>query len=96
MFGLAIHGGAGTLPRAEMSTESDALYRAGLSEALAAGFAVLERGGTSLEAVTRAVVALEDLHVDIALDQQRLLGARILEQTGGHRGDLRRRLVSDR
>ena len=60
MFGLAIHGGAGTLPRADMSAESEARYRAGLSEALAAGFAVLERGGTSLEAVTRAVVALED------------------------------------
>jgi beta-aspartyl-peptidase (threonine type) len=61
MFGLAIHGGAGTLPRAEMSAESEARYRAGLSEALAAGFAVLEHGGTSLDAVTRAVVALEDL-----------------------------------
>lgn len=60
MFGLAIHGGAGTLPRADMSAESEARYRAGLSEALTAGFAVLERGGTSLEAVTRAVVALED------------------------------------
>jgi len=60
MFGLAIHGGAGTLPRADMSAESEARYRAGLSQALAAGFAVLERGGTSLEAVTRAVVALED------------------------------------
>jgi beta-aspartyl-peptidase (threonine type) len=60
MFGLAIHGGAGTLPRAEMSAQSEARYRAGLSEALAAGFAVLERGGTSLEAVTRAVAALED------------------------------------
>jgi L-asparaginase / beta-aspartyl-peptidase len=61
MFGLAIHGGAGTLPRAEMSAESETRYRAGLSEALAAGFAVLEHGGTSLDAVTRAVVALEDL-----------------------------------
>jgi L-asparaginase / beta-aspartyl-peptidase len=60
MFGLAIHGGAGTLPRAEMSAESEACYRAGLAAALSAGFAVLERGGTSLEAVARAVVALED------------------------------------
>ncbi len=42
MFGLAIHGGAGTLPRAEMSAESEARYRAGLSAALSAGFAVLE------------------------------------------------------
>ena len=42
MFGLAIHGGAGTLPRAEMSVEREAEYRAGLAAALAAGFAVLE------------------------------------------------------
>ncbi len=60
MFGLAIHGGAGTLPRAEMTAENEARYRAGLSAALAAGYAVLESGGSSLEAVTRAVVALED------------------------------------
>jgi L-asparaginase / beta-aspartyl-peptidase len=60
MYGLAIHGGAGTLPRSETSAEQDQRYRAGLSEALAAGFAVLERGGSSLDAVTRAVVVLED------------------------------------
>jgi beta-aspartyl-peptidase (threonine type) len=60
MFGLAIHGGAGTLPRAEMSAEREERYRAGLSEALAAGFAVLERGGSSLDAVTRSVVVLEN------------------------------------
>jgi beta-aspartyl-peptidase (threonine type) len=60
MFGLAIHGGAGTLPRAEMSAERETDYRAGLSAALAAGFAVLGSGGSSLDAVTRAVVALED------------------------------------
>jgi L-asparaginase / beta-aspartyl-peptidase len=60
MFGLAIHGGAGTLPRAEMRSEREQLYRAGLKEALAAGYSVLESGGTSLDAVTRAVAALED------------------------------------
>jgi L-asparaginase / beta-aspartyl-peptidase len=60
MFGLAIHGGAGTLPRTEMSPEREARYRAGLSEALEAGFAVLTRGGSSLDAVTSAVTALED------------------------------------
>jgi beta-aspartyl-peptidase (threonine type) len=43
-----------------MSSEREADYRAGLSAALAAGFAVLERGGSSLDAVTSAVVALED------------------------------------
>ncbi len=60
MFGLAIHGGAGTLPRAEMSSDREQLYRAGLTAALAAGYSVLQSGGTSLDAVTRAVAALED------------------------------------
>src|SRR5579863_4656089 len=60
MFGLAIHGGAGTLPRAEMRGEQELNYRAGLAEALDAGFTVLQAGGTSLDAVTRAVMVLED------------------------------------
>jgi L-asparaginase / beta-aspartyl-peptidase len=60
MFGLAIHGGAGTLPRAEMAGERELNYRAGLTAALDAGYAVLQRGGTSLDAVTRAVMVLED------------------------------------
>jgi L-asparaginase / beta-aspartyl-peptidase len=60
MFGLAIHGGAGTLPHAEMSSDREQRYRAGLTAALATGYSVLESGGTSLDAVTRAVVALED------------------------------------
>ena len=60
MFGLAIHGGAGTLPRAEMRGEAELKYRAGLAEAIDAGFAVLQAGGTSLDAVTQAVVLLED------------------------------------
>jgi beta-aspartyl-peptidase (threonine type) len=60
MFGLAIHGGAGTLPRAEMGGERELNYRAGLAAALDAGYAVLQRRGTSLDAVTRAVMVLED------------------------------------
>jgi L-asparaginase / beta-aspartyl-peptidase len=60
MFGMAIHGGAGTLPRAEMGHEAEMRYRTALSEAIDAGFAVLEAGGTSIDAVTRAVVLLED------------------------------------
>src|ERR1700722_205013 len=60
MFGLAIHGGAGTLPRAEMRGEQELNFRAGLGEALDAGYAVLHAGGTSLDAVTRAVMVLED------------------------------------
>jgi beta-aspartyl-peptidase (threonine type) len=60
MFAIAIHGGAGTLPRADMSAEAESNYRAGLKEAIDAGFTVLQSGGSSLDAVTRAVVLLED------------------------------------
>jgi beta-aspartyl-peptidase (threonine type) len=60
MYAIAIHGGAGTLPRADMSAEAEARYRAGLKEAIDAGFALLQEGGSSLDAVTRAVVLLED------------------------------------
>ena len=60
MFGMAIHGGAGTLPRAEMSGDAERRYRLGLSEAIDAGYAVLKDGGTSMDAVTVAVVLLED------------------------------------
>jgi len=60
MFGLAIHGGAGTLPRAESGGERELKYRAGLAAALDAGYAVLQSRGSSLDAVTRAVMALED------------------------------------
>jgi len=60
MFGLAIHGGAGTLPRAEMGGERELNYRAGLAAALDAGYAILQARGTSLDAVTRAVMVLED------------------------------------
>ncbi|MFO1509431.1 MAG: isoaspartyl peptidase/L-asparaginase [Steroidobacteraceae bacterium] len=60
MHAIAIHGGAGTLPRAEMTPDQEATYRAGLAAALDAGYAVLEDGGTSLDAVTVAVRILED------------------------------------
>lgn len=86
MYGLAIHGGAGTLPRAEMSGEQELRYRAGLAAALAAGYAVLETGGTSLDAVTAAVVLLEDnplfnagLGAVFTLDGHNELDASIME-----------------
>ena len=59
-FGIAIHGGAGVINRAHMTPERESAYCAGLSTALDAGYAILERGGTSLDAVTEAVRLLED------------------------------------
>ena len=57
---LAVHGGAGTMPRAELSAEREAAVRADLTRALRAGHAVIAQGGSSLDAVTRAIVVLED------------------------------------
>ena len=57
---IAIHGGAGVIDRAQMTPEREASYRAGLATALDAGYAVLERGGSSLEAVVAAVRVMED------------------------------------
>jgi beta-aspartyl-peptidase (threonine type) len=59
-FGIALHGGAGTLPRSEMNDERETAYRDGLKKALDLGYAVLADGGTSIDAVTRAIVQLED------------------------------------
>ena len=55
---IAIHGGAGVARR--LSPEREAQYRHGLLHALEAGYAVLENRGNSLDAVTAAVVAMED------------------------------------
>ncbi len=60
MFAIAIHGGAGTLSRTDMSETQEKAYRAGLEEALDAGYAVLSRNGTSLDATIAAVRVLED------------------------------------
>src|SRR5688500_18386047 len=57
---LVIHGGAGAMARAEMSPAKEQAIRADLERALRAGHAVLDGGGTSLDAVTKAVVILED------------------------------------
>ena len=60
MFAIAVHGGAGTLSRHNTSAEQEQAYRAGLSEALDAGYGMLERGAASLDAAIAAVCVLED------------------------------------
>jgi len=59
-IGLAIHGGAGTILRSNMTPEREREYRAGLERALTAGYAILKRGGSSLDATEAAVRVLED------------------------------------
>lgn len=57
---LVIHGGAGTITAQEMTPAKESAYRAGLAAALEAGRAVLLQGGSAFEAVSAAVVSLED------------------------------------
>lgn len=59
-YSIAIHGGAGTILPSLMTPEKEAAYHAGLARALEAGRAVLSTGGAALDAVTAAVMALED------------------------------------
>lgn len=59
-WSLAIHGGAGTIERDRITPAQDASIRAALAAALAAGEAVLAQGGSALDAVSAAVVVLED------------------------------------
>jgi L-asparaginase / beta-aspartyl-peptidase len=59
-FGLVIHGGAGTIERSKMTQEGEREYRAGLERALGAGYEILKRGGSSLDATEAAVRVLED------------------------------------
>jgi beta-aspartyl-peptidase (threonine type) len=59
-IGLAIHGGAGTIDRSNMTPEKDRAYRTGLEQALRAGYEILEGGGSSLDATEAAVRVLED------------------------------------
>ena len=56
---LIVHGGAGSVSR-DMPEDQQAAYRAGLEEALLAGYEILAEGGAALDAVTAAIVVLED------------------------------------
>jgi beta-aspartyl-peptidase (threonine type) len=56
---LVIHGGAGVI-KSEMTPEKEKQVRADLEAALKAGNDVLKSGGSSLDAVTKAILVLED------------------------------------
>ncbi|MCG9881441.1 MAG: isoaspartyl peptidase/L-asparaginase [Bacteroidia bacterium] len=59
-FSIAIHGGAGTILPALMTPQKELLYRQALTDAIAAGAAILEKGGSAIDAVEAAVVSLEN------------------------------------
>lgn len=57
---LVIHGGAGTITRANMTPEKEKAYREVLNTALQNGYAVLKKGGTSENAVEAAIMVMEN------------------------------------
>lgn len=60
---IALHGGAGTILRSEMSSEKEIQYTHALKEALHAAYQHLHEQGSALDAVEIAVKALEDCHL---------------------------------
>ncbi|WP_448213915.1 isoaspartyl peptidase/L-asparaginase family protein [Colwellia sp. MEBiC06753] len=59
-FAIAIHGGAGTIDKAKFTPALTAQYKNKLKEAVNAGYALLEQGKSSQEAVIAAIQILED------------------------------------
>ena len=57
---IVIHGGAGTILKEDMTPQLEQAYMQGLQDAVNAGYAVLEEGGTATNAVKAAIVILED------------------------------------
>ena len=59
-FTMVIHGGAGTILKEDMTPALEHAYLEGLQMALSVSYAVLEQGGTAINAVKAALVLLED------------------------------------
>ena len=59
-YAIVIHGGAGTIKKEFMTPQQEEAYRNTLQEALDSGYAILEQGGSALDAVQKAVNIMED------------------------------------
>ncbi|SNV50847.1 Isoaspartyl peptidase precursor [Chryseobacterium taklimakanense] len=57
---LVIHGGAGTITKENMTFEKEKAYKDKLTEALKAGYAEIQKGKTSVDAVQSAIVVMEN------------------------------------
>ena len=59
-WAIVLHGGAGVIERSSMTPQAEAAYRAGLRHAIETGGAVLDRGGSAVDAIEAAIKTLED------------------------------------
>ncbi len=57
---IVIHGGAGTIKRDQLSSQQEQSIRHDLQAALDAGYAILEQGGDSTQAIIAAIKVMED------------------------------------
>lgn len=60
MYSIALHGGAGVIEPNMLTSEKETAYKNALNEALQIGKTILSNGGSSLDAVTKTVMSLED------------------------------------
>jgi beta-aspartyl-peptidase (threonine type) len=59
-YSIAIHGGAGTILRNEMTNEKELAYKSALTIAIQQGENILKQNGKAIDAVEAAIIALED------------------------------------
>ncbi|MBK8492232.1 MAG: isoaspartyl peptidase/L-asparaginase [Saprospirales bacterium] len=59
-YSIAIHGGAGTILRSDLTPEKEQAYREALLAAVEAGATILKQSGSAMDAVEAAVRSLED------------------------------------
>src|SRR6478672_4912811 len=59
-WAVVLHGGAGVIERGSMDAKTEAAYRSSIQKALQAAADVLDKGGSSLDAVETAIQLLED------------------------------------
>lgn len=57
---LVIHGGAGTILKSNMTAKQEDEYKAKLTEALKAGYAEIQKGNSSVDAVSASIMIMED------------------------------------
>ena len=59
-FAIAVHGGAGTILKMNLTADQEQAYRDGIRDAITAGYEVLDAGGKAVDAVQAAVLVMED------------------------------------
>lgn len=60
LYSIAIHGGAGTIFKSQMTPDKEEKYTMALHQCLSAGLQILQKGGSAIDAVEAAIIGLEN------------------------------------